>query len=172
MSFPYDNDSPNSNSARQTPQDDLDALKRDRFELLSAYLDGEVTADERRQVDAWLASDRDMQILHSRLLKLKRGFQSAPVPVPTSQQTERAVQQVLARVERRPRLMLVWSGVGAAVAATVVGVVSSLSPSVTPMSPSAAKIEQLPQIDLQLRLDQPPVPIPGASVEKKAHDNK
>jgi anti-sigma factor RsiW len=168
MSFPYDHDSPNS--ARQTPQDDLDAIKRDRFELLSAYLDGEVTADERRQVDAWLTSDREIQILHSRLLKLKRGFQSAPVPA--TQLTERTVEQVLARVERRPRLMLVWSGVGAAVAATVVGLVSSLSPSLTPMSPSAAKIEQFPATGLQLRLDQPPVPIPGVTPEKKAHDNK
>jgi anti-sigma factor RsiW len=168
MSFPYD--SPNSNSAGQTPQDDLDATKRDRFELLSAYLDGEVTADERRQVDSWLTSDREIQILHSRLLKLKRGFQSAPVPA--TQLTERTVEQVLARVERRPRLMLVWSGVGAAVAATVVGLVSSLSPSLTPMSPSAAKIEQLPASSLQLRLDQPPVPIPGASPLKKVNGSK
>jgi anti-sigma factor RsiW len=168
MSFPYDHDSPSP--AGQTSQNDLDATKRDRFELLSAYLDGEVTADERRQVDTWLTSDREIQILHSRLLKLKRGFQSAPVP--TTQLTERTVEQVLARVERRPRLMLVWSGVGAAVAATVVGVVSSFSSSLTPMSPSAAKIEQLPPVGLQLRLDQPPVPIPGVTPGQKAHGNK
>jgi len=30
----------------------MDMLKRDRFELLSAYLDGEVTAAERQQVEA------------------------------------------------------------------------------------------------------------------------
>uniref|UniRef100_A0ACD5GTL5 Anti-sigma factor family protein n=1 Tax=Desertifilum tharense IPPAS B-1220 TaxID=1781255 RepID=A0ACD5GTL5_9CYAN len=35
----------------------LDMLKRDRFELLSAYLDGEVTASERQQVENWLDTD-------------------------------------------------------------------------------------------------------------------
>lgn len=35
----------------------LDNLKRDRFELLSAYLDGEVTSSERHQVEDWLRSD-------------------------------------------------------------------------------------------------------------------
>ncbi|MBW4553939.1 MAG: zf-HC2 domain-containing protein [Aphanocapsa sp. GSE-SYN-MK-11-07L] len=171
MSFPYDKNSPNSEAAGQTPQDDLDVLKRDRFELLSAYLDGEVTADERRQVDAWLASDRETQILHSRLLKLKRGFQSGPVP--TTQPTERTVEQVLARVERRPRLMLVWSGVGAAVAATVVGVVSSLSTGpISPMNPSTAKVQPFPQPGLQLTLDQPPVPIPAVSPVKGTSGNK
>jgi anti-sigma factor RsiW len=33
----------------------------ERFELLSAYLDGEVTASERKQVEAWLATDRAFQ---------------------------------------------------------------------------------------------------------------
>lgn len=32
-------------------------LHRDRFELLSAYIDHEVTADERRQVEAWINED-------------------------------------------------------------------------------------------------------------------
>jgi len=31
----------------------MDMLKRDRFELLSAYLDGEVTAAQRQQVEDW-----------------------------------------------------------------------------------------------------------------------
>ncbi|MEL6165322.1 MAG: zf-HC2 domain-containing protein, partial [Cyanobacteria bacterium J06628_3] len=45
-------------------------VKRDRFELLSAYLDGEVTAAERRQVEEWLANDSSVQNLHKRLLSL------------------------------------------------------------------------------------------------------
>jgi Putative zinc-finger len=50
-----------------------DPLKRDRFELLSAYLDGEVTAPERRQVEAWLKSDPKMQALYARMLKMQQG---------------------------------------------------------------------------------------------------
>jgi hypothetical protein len=45
----------------------MDMVKRDRFELLSAYLDGEVTATERKQVEEWLANDASVQCLYARL---------------------------------------------------------------------------------------------------------
>ncbi|MEM9769414.1 MAG: zf-HC2 domain-containing protein, partial [Cyanobacteria bacterium P01_D01_bin.71] len=54
---------------------DLDATKRDRFELLSAYLDGEVSPDERRLVATWLDKDPEAQCLYRRLLQLRQGFQ-------------------------------------------------------------------------------------------------
>ena len=38
-------------------------MKRDGYELLSAYLDGEVTAAERKQVEEWLANDPTVQSL-------------------------------------------------------------------------------------------------------------
>ena len=37
--------------------------KRGFFELLSAYLDGEVTATERKQVEEWLSTDTDIKFL-------------------------------------------------------------------------------------------------------------
>jgi len=40
----------------------MDMLKRDRFELLSAYLDGEVTAAQRQQVEDWLGNDPEVQL--------------------------------------------------------------------------------------------------------------
>jgi hypothetical protein len=50
---------------------DLDVTKRDRFELLSAYLDGEVSPEERRLVTTWLADDPETQCLYQRLLHLR-----------------------------------------------------------------------------------------------------
>ncbi|MEB3295318.1 MAG: zf-HC2 domain-containing protein [Synechococcales bacterium] len=110
------------------PEPGLDAtnLQRDRFELLSAYLDGEVSADERRQVEAWLAEDPTMQQLYKRLLKLHQGFQALPTPAP-SQPVDLAIAQVLKKVDRRPRLTVLWGSGAAIAAAGLVAIVSSLS---------------------------------------------
>jgi Putative zinc-finger len=100
----------------------MDMVKRDRFELLSAYLDGEVTAVERRQVEEWLSNDPTIQPLYARLLKIRQGLRNLPVPqqVPV----EETVQQVFARLRRRSRYLLM-SG-GAAIAAVAIGAVSGL----------------------------------------------
>jgi len=97
--------------------------KRDCFELLSAYLDGEVTATERRQVEEWLLTDVSIKCLYKRLLNLRQGLQSIPVPT-TSQSSETTTNQVLARVNRRYRLN--WTLGGAVVAACILGAISGL----------------------------------------------
>lgn len=102
----------------------LDVMHRDRFELLSAYMDGEVTADERRQVEEWLTNDPTVQRLHERLLKLRQSFQAMPVPISDERSVEKTVNSVLARVDRRPRKAVVWGGI--AIAAMVVGAVSNV----------------------------------------------
>jgi hypothetical protein len=99
--------------------------KRDCFELLSAYLDGEVTATERRQVEEWLSTDVSIKCLYKRLLNLRQGLQSIPVPT-TSQSSETTTNQVLARVNRRYRLN--WTLGGAVVAACILGAISGLFP--------------------------------------------
>ncbi|MGI0490487.1 anti-sigma factor family protein [Alkalinema pantanalense CENA528] len=102
-------------------------VQRDRFELLSAYLDGEVTADERRQVESWLVEDAKMQQLHQRLVKLRQGFQSLPAPQPM-QPIDQTIEQVMQKVDRRPRLTVLWGGGMAAAAAVAVAMVSNLTP--------------------------------------------
>ncbi|NJL11167.1 MAG: transcriptional regulator [Calothrix sp. SM1_7_51] len=97
--------------------------KRDRFELLSAYLDGEVTAAERKQVEEWLASDPSVQNLHRRLLSLRQGLRS--IPIPQSQlPVEDTVKQVMTKLRRRSQRT--WALRGAAVAACLIGAVSGL----------------------------------------------
>ncbi len=98
------------------PEDDFhwDSPKRDRFELLSAYLDGEVTPAEREQVLAWLEHDQTMQCLYARLLKLRRGLQGMPVP-PSVQSVDDILAKVEARTQRRPRRMAAaWGGMAIA----------------------------------------------------------
>lgn len=153
----------------------LNTIQRDRFELLSAYLDGEVTAAERRQVEEWLANDPTVQRLHARLLKLRQGFQTMPLPAP-AQSVEETVNQVFARVDRRPKLSLVWGG--AAIAALFVGALVSMLPGGRGLMPQMA---QSPNQEVQspdsttastgssseallIALDKPLVPIPKTPV--------
>ncbi len=52
----------------------------ERFELLSAYLDGEVTAEERQQVQQWLDTDPQFHQLYVQLSRLQREIPTVPVP--------------------------------------------------------------------------------------------
>jgi anti-sigma factor RsiW len=157
---------------------DSDGL--DRFELLSAYLDGEVTAAERREVEAWLASDATAAQLHSRLLKLRRGFQALPTPAP-SQPVELAITQVFKKIDQRPRLTVLLGGAGAAAAAVLVAAVSGVMPGMMPgFSPSAqvatgpaaktapAAVPAAPADGLLVALDEPVLIISKTAV---ADDN-
>ncbi|MEH1818492.1 MAG: transcriptional regulator [Nostoc sp.] len=149
----------------------MDMVKRDRFELLSAYLDGEVTATERKQVEEWLANDASVQCLYARLLKLRQGLRT--LPVPTAQQSpEVTVQQVLTRLHRCSRLN--WMVGGAAVAACAIGIVSGFvgggsrmpqlaqRPETEPIQTSSASI--VPPSPLMVGLNNPVIEIPKAAV--------
>jgi anti-sigma factor RsiW len=149
----------------QQPLGALDNLKRDRFELLSAYLDGEVTAAERRQVEGWLQNDPVIQRLHSRLLKLRQGMQTLPVPAP-EQSAEQAAEQVFSRLSRRPKIALAWAGV--AIAATFVGVLSNMfSPGYQSPAPQVAEFPDVPDVSttaLMIAVDRPVIDIPKAPI--------
>ena len=148
----------------------MDMVKRDRFELLSAYLDGEVTAPERRQVEEWLANDASVQCLYARLLKLRQGLRT--LPVPTAQQSPEATVQLLKRLRRRSRLN--WMVGGAAIAACVIGAVSGLvsggssppqlaqRPEIEPIQTSSASM--VPLSPLMVGLNNPVIEIPKAAV--------
>jgi hypothetical protein len=130
-----------------------DVLQRDRFEMLSAYLDGEVSADERRQVEDWLANDPTVQRLHTRLLRLRQAFQSMPVPVSSETAVQHSVDAVLARVDRRPRLSVIWGGI--AIAAVAVGALTSALLGENPFEPQLAESPSQPTIQAQSANDEP-----------------
>ncbi len=149
----------------------LDVMQRDRFELLSAYMDGEVTADERRQVESWLENDPTVQRLYDRLLKLRNAFQTMPIPTANQQEVQHTVNAVFARVERRPRLALIWGGIAVA-AVAVTAVATTLLGERSPI-PQIARSSQgqvqpsQPSTDaepLLVALDKPLVSIPENSV--------
>lgn len=148
--------------------DALDNLKRDRFELLSAYLDGEVTADERRQVEAWLVTDTKIQRLYNRLLKLRQGVRTLPVPQ-SEKPVEHVAAQVITQIERRPKRRIAWGGM--AIAALFVGAIfgtlpqAEWSPSIS-QSSNGEQIASDAAVDegLMIALDRPVIEIPKAAV--------
>lgn len=154
--------------------DTLDVLKRDRFELLSAYLDGEVTAAERKQVEEWLSTDLVVQQLYARLLKLRQGLRALPVPR-TEQPVNQTVEQVFARIDRKPKLAVVWGGTGAAIAAMFVAAASGVFSGVHSPAPQIASSPSAPAVSpevMKIALDRPVVNIPKAAFAEPEQSGK
>lgn len=151
----------------------LDSFGRDRFELLSAYLDGEATAAERKQVQQWLDTDTEVQQLYRRLVKLRQGLQALPVPA-SEQSAEEMTRGVFRRIQQRRTQRAVVFG-GGAIAALFVSVFSGLLPGSQGPSwrlaenrepaPSASVASSPVQSDtLMIAVNRPVVEIPKAPV--------
>ncbi len=151
----------------------MDIQKRDCFELLSAYLDGEVTASERKQVEEWLSTDDSFKCLYKRLLNLRKGLQNIPVP-PTNQSSETTIEQVLKRVKRP--YDLAWIFGGAALAACILGTVSTLFPGnssrilqmaeTTELTPAVTQ-PAISDSSLMVALNKPVMEIPKTAIAPK-----
>ncbi len=98
------------------------AVLDERFELLSAYLDGEVTASERKQVEAWLVSDPAFQRQYRQMQQLHSAFPR--MTVPSSQSTAALTKGVFAKLDRKRNYRLFWGS--SALAATIVAAVAGL----------------------------------------------
>jgi len=134
---------------------DIDVIKRDRFELLSAYLDGEVTPDERQMVLEWMQSDPNAKCLYNRLIHLRQGLREASYS--PCGDADAAVAQVFHSLNRRMQLMGM-AGLGV----VVVGVLSVLSGSMGHPQ-SIWRLASGGQSNyLEIALDQPAFPIPKA----------
>jgi len=133
-------------------------MKRDRFELLSAYLDGEVTPEERRLVQTWLSQDPTAKCLYDRLMVLRHGLREDARPDACG--AEETLAGVFHCLNRRFR-MVTMAGAGVA----IVGVLNLLSGTVgqgaaqwSLTTPAAQDV--VLSNTLQITLDQPAFPIP------------
>jgi anti-sigma factor RsiW len=99
------------------------AVLDERFELLSAYLDGEVTASERKQVEAWLATDRAFQQQYRQMQSVQHAMPR--ISVPSSQSTTALADGVFGQIDRNRNRKLSWIG-GGAIAATVLAAITGL----------------------------------------------
>ncbi|MEM9137911.1 MAG: hypothetical protein AAGB01_11265 [Cyanobacteria bacterium P01_F01_bin.42] len=91
--------------------------KDDRLELLSAYMDNELPANERKMVESWLESDPEVKQQYRSLLTLSHSFQAMPMPQ-SSASADEMLNAVFAEVDRKPRFLKL-AGVATAVVAAV-----------------------------------------------------
>ncbi|HAC63171.1 MAG TPA: anti-sigma factor [Cyanothece sp. UBA12306] len=135
----------------------------ERFELLSAYLDGEATAAERKQVQQWLDSDPQFHQLYRQLSRIQREMPTMTIPE-SSHSSEKLSQEVFKAIDHQNqnRRLAVCGGI--AIAALVVGVISNfygrdgtLSPHFADIAPQMTDIEAEP---LTIALNRPTVEIP------------
>jgi len=84
------------------PRDDADAtdLSLEQFDLLSAYLDGEVTSSERQKVRYWLESDPNFQKSYQKLLHLQQGLTHLSTPSVSSIPSD-LPQQIFRKFDRQ-----------------------------------------------------------------------
>lgn len=104
---------------------DIDNAEIDRFELLSAYLDGEVSVEERQQVQYWLDNDPQIKKIYLQLSRLHNGIGNIPMPQETISPKELS-ERVLQNIDstKRKRQISLWGG--GAIAALVLATISNL----------------------------------------------
>ncbi|MEM7553286.1 MAG: transcriptional regulator [Cyanobacteria bacterium P01_A01_bin.84] len=148
----------------------------DRFELLSAYLDGEVTAVQRKQVEEWLANDAATKKLYHRLFSLRRGLRT--LPVPQQQPVENTVEQVLKRVNRPYKRAFMIGGT--AIAACLIGAFGGLFSGESGIIQFAQQkstqttsevASSSSDTSLQVALNQPVFPIPKAAENSQTEES-
>jgi anti-sigma factor RsiW len=156
---------PNKNSRMPSPQE--------RFELLSAYLDNEVSREEKLLVEQWLSTDENFRRLHQQQLRLRQMLIDLPVPKTSPKaakaSTELTIDRVMAEIDRRSqRRKWAWGGIGLAAAAVVavVGSVFTLNPS-PQFSPVSNQFKPAQEEPLILAMEKPIVPIPKSMTDKQ-----
>jgi anti-sigma factor RsiW len=109
----------------------------EHFELLSAYLDGELSLEETTKVESLLANNQDLQQKYQQLLKLRQTLQQLP-SLSTSVSFEQLSQGVFTKVTKQ-RQGKRWLWGGSAIAALSVTALSGL------FTPNSNIIPQLAQ---------------------------
>jgi anti-sigma factor RsiW len=138
-------------------------LPTDGFELLSAYIDGELSPKERHQVQTWIDRDPQTKRLYIELLALQSQMQALKAPPShrtTGQMTEQVFQALDCQRSRR-RLVLAGSAIAVSALASITGLFLGI------MSPSL-KVAQSPNsgenlsdnVMLAVALNKPTINIP------------
>ncbi|GAB4307935.1 anti-sigma factor family protein [Cyanobacterium aponinum] len=136
------------------------------FELLSAYLDGEVTAQQREEVQDLLANDPEIQSLYRRLLYLRDEFQNLPTPQPEYSPQELS-STVFAKVDQENRRCktYVWGGgaIAAVILATLGGILNGNRTLLLQMANRDSQLNS--DENLVIALNEPVIALPANTEE-------
>ena len=160
-------DDSDSNSATQDILFlDKDNEEADRFDLISAYIDNEVTVEERKLVQHWLDHDAAAKKLYQQLLGLQTNLRQIPVPV--TMDSDRLAEQVFRKVDgQRRRQYYVYGGAMLTAMAIAIGshFISGRNDPLSQMASSPSSISQEGD-HLMIALNHPIIEIPAAEQPK------
>jgi len=150
-------------------------ITQERFELLSAYIDGEVTNTEEQMVEQWLSDDVDFRRLYHQQIKLRQLLVDLPVPVAANSsvkaETNVMINRVFAEIDKRSqRRKWKLAGFGVSVAA-VVGIFGSMftfnsSPQFSPVANSIKNPTTTVEEPILIAMEEPLVPLPKSMSDK------
>lgn len=143
----------------------------DRFELLSAYIDGELSVTDKNLVQTWLNEDPQLRKLHCQLLALQGQIQHSTVPS-SEKSTAEITTAVFESLDRqRHRRRLVWGG--SAIVASLLAALS-LIPGSSQWRMAESGEDRATPVMLAVALNKPAIDIPkgieGYEVELKTLD--
>ena len=109
--------------------------ERDLFELLNAYLDGEVTAAQGQQIEDWLTSDSAVQCLYARALKLRQRWQLMSSPL-AQQPIASKRKPIFSCRKTKPKSDVLWQAtvLAAVLLGALLGVLPERQSPVLPMA--------------------------------------
>jgi predicted anti-sigma-YlaC factor YlaD len=90
----------------------------EKFELLSAYLDGEVTTAERKQVELWLQEDLAFKAMYNKMRGMHAAIEQIPMP-PVTEPINKFADEVFAKIDQRRQFKFLKVVGGACVAGMV-----------------------------------------------------
>lgn len=147
---------------------DPEDLALECVEMLSAYIDGELSPSEKNQVQSWLDQDAKIKQVYLRLLALQRQMHCSMAPVgekSAAEITEKVFQAV--GKDRSWRRKLIWGG-GAAFVSLLVTMFSA-TPGFSPSALKTAEFKSRATIDsvpvmLAVAVNKPAINIPKAAM--------
>lgn len=146
---------------------DEDNEESHRFDLISAYIDNEVTVEERKLVQHWLDHDAAAKKLYRQLLGLQTNLRQ--IPVPATMANDRLAEQVFRKVDgQRRRQYYVYGGAIFTAMAIAVGsyFVSERNDPLSQMASSPSIISQEGD-HLMIALNHPIMEIPTTEEPKE-----
>jgi hypothetical protein len=99
--------------------DHVELANIDKFELLSAYLDGEVSASERQQVEGWLRNDPAFRVQYRRIQGMQQAMDNLPLSNDVVVPVNALADQVFAKISERRQSRWLKIGGGAVAAALI-----------------------------------------------------
>ncbi|MGB7427119.1 MAG: zf-HC2 domain-containing protein [Microcoleaceae cyanobacterium] len=135
---------------------DQNQFQSQQYELLSAYLDGEVTPAERRLVEEWMVNDPQFKAMYFQWLQIRSEWRSMPIPK-LAIAPQQLSEQIIKQSQRKTQRTVVLSG--AALTAVIIAAISAGLPGGSQWGLKQQLSQHRETEPLRIALHEPVIPI-------------